>query len=90
MSTHSWLKVILVLWVLGFLVAACGPTIAADGIGGTLIGAVFGLVLGSILIVPFLLGVGVLLVLIWLTKPRGRTGDGRYPDGRYPDDRFPR
>ncbi|CAN5729383.1 hypothetical protein BH24CHL8_BH24CHL8_10860 [soil metagenome] len=84
MTTNSWLKVILALWVLGFLVVACGPAIAADGIGGTLIGGAFGLLLGSVLFVPWLVGVGILIVLIWLTKPRGRTPDHRYPDDRYP------
>ncbi len=95
MSTNSWLKVILALWVLGFLVVACGPVIAADGIGGTLIGGAFGLLLGSFLFVPWILGVGVLLLLIWLTKPRGRPRDAIYTDDRYPndhppEDRYPR
>ncbi len=90
MSTNSWLKVILALWVVGFLVVACSPAIAADGIGGTLIGGAFGLLLGSFLFVPWILGVGVLLLLIWLTKPRGRSRDDRmYPDHRYPDDHAP-
>ncbi|MDQ3406745.1 MAG: hypothetical protein M3472_01100, partial [Chloroflexota bacterium] len=66
MTTNSWLKVILVLWVLGFVVLACGPAIAADGIGGTLIGGAFGLLLGSVLLVPWIVGVGILIVLIWL------------------------
>lgn len=84
MSTNSWLKVILTLWVLGFLVIACGPAIAADGIGGTLIGGAFGLLLGSVLFVPWVIGVGILILLIWLTNPRGRPRDDRYPDDRYP------
>ncbi len=90
MTTNSWLKVILALWVLGFLVVACGPAIAADGIGGTLIGGAFGLLLGSVLFVPWLVGVGILIVLIRLTKPRGRTPEQRYPDRRHPDDRYSR
>ncbi len=84
MTANSWLKIILVLWVLGFLLLACGPAIAADGIGGTLIGGAFGLLLGSVLFVPWIVGVGVLVVLIWLTKPRGQDGRDRYPDDRYP------
>ncbi len=84
MTTNSWLKVILVLWVLGFVVLACGPAMAADGIGGTLIGGAFGLLLGSVLLVPWIVGVGILIVLIWLTKPRGGARDDRYPDDRYP------
>ncbi len=76
MSTNSWLRVILAIWVIGFLVIACGPALAGDGIVGTLAGGAIGLVLGSVLLVPWLLGVGVLLVLIRLTNP---ARDDRYP-----------
>jgi len=97
MSTNSWLKVILALWVLGFLVVACGPAIAANGIGGTLIGGVIGGAFGLFLFIPWIIGVGILLLLMRLTEPRGRTQitrrqdtDDRDPVDRYPDDRSPR
>jgi uncharacterized membrane protein len=79
MRTNSWLRVILVLWVVGFLIISCGPAFAGDGIVGTLAGGAIGLVLGSVLLVPWLMGLAVLLVLIWLTNDRGRA---RYPGDR--------
>lgn len=82
MSTHSWLRLILVLWVVGFLIISCGPAFAGDGIVGTLAGGAIGLVLGSVLFVPWLIGVGVLLVLIWLTSERGRERHPRDRDRR--------
>lgn len=85
MSTNAWLKVILALWVLGFLVVACGPAIAADGIGGTLVGGIFGALLGTFLFVPWIVGVGILLILIWLTNPRERPRADGYPDDRHQD-----
>jgi len=92
MSTNAWLKVIFVVWVLGFLVLACGPAIAADGIGGTLIGGAFGLILAGALGIPWVLGVALLLFLIWLTNPRGRGRgrDDRSRDELDLDDRYPR
>ncbi len=79
MRTNSWLRLILVLWVVGFLIISCGPALAGDGIVGTLAGGAIGLVLGSVLLVPWLIGLAVLLVLIWLTSDRGRS---RYPGDR--------
>ena len=67
MSINGWLRLLLALWVIGYLLVACGPAIAADGIGGTLIGAALGLVLGSALFVPWVVGVVVLIALIWYT-----------------------
>jgi hypothetical protein len=92
MSTNAWLRVILVLWVIGFLVIACGPAILGDGIGGTLFGGVVGLTLGAVLFVPWVIGVVILGALIWLTNPRrrgypDRSDRDRYLDGRSSDDR---
>ncbi len=69
MSTNKWLKVILVLWVVGYLLIACGPAIAADGVTGTLIGAAIGLILGGALFAPWAIGVVILIILIMLTRP---------------------
>jgi hypothetical protein len=72
MSNNGWLRLILVLWVVGYLLVACGPAIVADGISGTLIGAALGLVLGSVLFAPWVVGVVVLIGLIWYTDPGRR------------------
>jgi hypothetical protein len=81
MSTNGWLKLLLVLWVAGYLLLACGPAIAMEGIGGTLIGAVFGLLLGSALFVPWLVGLVVLIALVWFT------GNSRIDPGDRPPPR---
>lgn len=80
MSANRWLRVILVLWVVGFVVISCGPAIAGDGIGGTLLGGALGLLLGSVLFIPWIVGVVILVVLIVLTNPR-RDRD-QYPPPR--------
>ncbi|MBA2488625.1 MAG: hypothetical protein H0V36_04785 [Chloroflexi bacterium] len=77
MTANRSLRFILVLWVVGFVVISCGPAIAGDGVGGTLVGGFIGLLLGSVLFVPWVVGVVILLVLIMITNPR------RYPDDRY-------
>ncbi len=72
MSTNGWLRLLLVLWVVGYLLITCGPAIAVDGVTATLIAGALGLLLGSALFVPWAIGVVVLVGLIWLTDRGGR------------------
>ncbi len=73
MSTNTILRVLLAIWVIGFLAISCGPFITGfdDGIGRTIVGGLFGAILGATLFVPWVVGVVILIGLIVLTN-RGR------------------
>jgi len=62
-------RILLALWVVGFLLISCVPLLTGSGGAGIL-----GLLAGAVLLVPWLVGVLVLAVLIWLTNPRGGRG----------------
>jgi hypothetical protein len=70
MSTNRKLRIALAIWAVAFPVVSCAPAILADGITGTLLGGLFGLVLGSVLLVPWLIGLVVLGALVYLTDER--------------------
>jgi hypothetical protein len=61
------LRLILLVWVLGYLLASCGPILNGHLILGTL--AVFG---GIVFFVPWVIGIVVLLFLIRATDVRRR------------------
>jgi hypothetical protein len=61
---NTLLRVLLLLWVFGYLVVSCAPVLGANG----LVGAI-GFLSGIVLFVPWLIGVIVLAVLVWLTSP---------------------
>jgi hypothetical protein len=60
------LRVLLAVWAIGYLVISCGPMLL--GSSGLATGA--SLFVGLVLLVPWLVGVLVLVILIWLTNPR--------------------
>jgi hypothetical protein len=60
------LRLLLAAWTVGYLVVACGPVLFTDS--GLLQG--IGLITGLILMVPWLIGIIVLSVLVWVTSPR--------------------
>ena len=62
-------RILLALWVVGFLLISCVPLLTANGGAGIL-----GLIAGAVLLVPWLVGVLILAVLVWLTNPRGGRG----------------
>jgi hypothetical protein len=62
------LRWLLAIWTIVYLVVACGPLLLTDS--GLLQG--IGLLTGLILLVPWLVGVVVLAVLVWLTNPPPR------------------
>ena len=63
------LRILLLIWVFGYLVVSCAPVLGAN----ILIGAL-GFLGGIVLFVPWLIGVLVLAVLVWVTNP----GRSRY------------
>jgi hypothetical protein len=65
LTTNLILRIVLLLWVVGYLFMSCSGVVRLD-VGGALLG-LFG---GIILFVPWLLGTIVLVVLVWLTNPR--------------------
>jgi hypothetical protein len=72
MSGNTILRILLAIWVVGYLAISCGPFLSQldDGIGATLVAGLFGLVLGSALFVPWIVGVVILVGLVVLTNPR--------------------
>jgi hypothetical protein len=61
------LKIALLVWVLGYLFVSCGPILGGHLLVGTI--ALFG---GILFFIPWLIGVAVLGVAIWLTNPPRR------------------
>ena len=59
------LRLILVLWIVGYLAVSCGPMLGDSAVLGGV-----GLLAGAVLLIPWLIGVLVLVVVIWLTNPR--------------------
>ena len=62
---NSFLRFLLAIWTIGFLVIFCVPLLTGNAIAGGI-----GLVAGAVLLVPWLVGVLVLSIFIWLTNPR--------------------
>jgi hypothetical protein len=58
-------RLLLALWTILFLVISCAPLLTGNAIAG---GA--GLVAAALLLVPWLIGVLILSIFIWLTNPR--------------------
>jgi len=65
--SNSLLRVLLLVWVLGYLLISCGSLV-----GGDLGGGLVGLVAGAVLLIPWLVGVVILGALVWITNPRRR------------------
>jgi len=61
---NTILRILLAIWVAGFLLISCAPLYADGGAG------LLGFLTGAVLFVPWLIGVILLGVLIWLTNPR--------------------
>ena len=62
---NGFFRFLLALWTILFLVISCAPFLTGNAIAG---GA--GLLAGAVLLVPWLVGVLVLSIFIWLTNPR--------------------
>lgn len=62
---NTILRVVLAIWVAGFLLVSCAPILFGDGAVGF-----FGFVAGVVLLVPWLIGVVILAIGVWLTTPR--------------------
>jgi hypothetical protein len=62
------LRVLLLVWVFGYLLISCAPLLGANG----LVGAI-GFLSGIVLFFPWLVGVIVLAILVWLTGPTRRS-----------------
>lgn len=63
---NSILRLLLAVWVIGYLVLSCGPALLGNAATGGL-----GILAGAVLLIPWLIGVVVLIILVWLTNPRG-------------------
>ncbi|HEV7809399.1 MAG TPA: hypothetical protein VGO64_02270 [Candidatus Limnocylindrales bacterium] len=61
------LRILLLVWIIGYLFVSCVPLLNGHLLIGTLT-----LVAGIALFVPWLIGIAVLVGLIWLTNPGRR------------------
>ncbi len=61
------LRIVLLIWVLGYLLASCGPLL-----GGHLLIGGLTFIAGVALFVPWLIGVLILAFAIWATNPTRR------------------
>ena len=61
------LRVLLLIWVLGYLLASCAPILNGHLVIGTL--ALFG---GLIFLIPWVIGIVVIVFLIGATNPPRR------------------
>ncbi len=83
---HATLRLLLAIWAVAFPVISCGPILlgANEGATGALVGGIAGLILGSVLFAPWIVGLIVLGIGVYLTRPPagwqgdvdGRTGVG--------------
>ncbi len=64
---NTVLRVLLLVWVLGYLLISCGALIGGDVGGGFL-----GLIAGAVLLIPWLIGLVILGGLVLITNPRRR------------------
>jgi hypothetical protein len=64
---NAALRLLLALWILGYIAIACAPLVTGD-VGSGLAG----LLLGGVLFLPWVAIAIVLAVLVWLTNPSGR------------------
>ena len=58
------LRIVLLIWVFGYLVVSCAPVLGANGLVGAL-----AFLSGIVFFIPWLLGLIVLGVLVWITNP---------------------
>jgi hypothetical protein len=58
-------RLLLAIWTIGFLVISCVPLLTGNVVAGGI-----GLLAGAVLLVPWLVGVLILSILVWLTNPR--------------------
>ena len=61
------LRIVLLVWVLGYLLVSCGPLLG----GHLLIGGIT-FIAGIALFVPWVIGIAVLGFMIWATNPERR------------------
>jgi hypothetical protein len=62
---NGFLRFFLAIWTIGFLVISFAPLLTGNAIAGGV-----GLLAGAVLVVPWLVGVLILSIFIWLTNPR--------------------
>jgi hypothetical protein len=67
---HRIIRLLLMVWLIAYPVISCGPILLGAAAGGTSGGyaALGGLIMGSVLLVPWLVGVVVLGLLALLTR----------------------
>jgi hypothetical protein len=62
---NGFLRLLLALWTILFLVISCAPLLTGNALAGGV-----GLLAGAVLLVPWLIGVLIFSIFIWLTNPR--------------------
>ena len=87
---YTFLRVLLAVWAVAYPVIACGPLLFGlnQGFGGAVVGGVFAIILSSALLGPWIVGLVLLGIGVYLTRPTGRwdrDGQARVVGG--PDER---
>jgi len=62
---NTLFRALLAIWTIGFLVVSCVPMLTGSAVAGGV-----GLLTGAVLLVPWLVGVLILSLFVWLTNPR--------------------
>ena len=78
---HDFLRVLLVIWAVGYPVVSCAPLLICvrEGAGGALVGSVIAIILGSALFVPWVVGLVILGLGVYMTRPTVYGPAGRWP-----------
>ena len=58
-------RLLLAIWTIGFLLISCVPLLTGNAVAGGV-----GLLAGAVLLIPWLVGVVILSIFVWLTNPR--------------------
>jgi hypothetical protein len=77
LTTNLKVKLIFVIWLVAFPLISCGPALASHSIVGFLFGGFVGILLGSVLFVPWLVGIAVLYLVMRLTEEPRAPGPPR-------------
>ncbi len=68
---NGFLRLLLAIWAVAFPVISCGPILLGvnEGATGALVGGIAGLILGSVLFGPWIVGLILLGIGVYLTRP---------------------
>ncbi len=69
MSTNTWLRIIFGIWAIAFPVVACGPLLLSEQDVAVALSSLFALGVFWLFFVPWVIGLFVLGLAIYVTRP---------------------